>query len=216
MAASGNNFNLKQFGTMAGLGGIGAGIGGLMGLGGSNPADAANGYLGQIPGAVSPYQQPYLQAGQGALNNLQGQYGDLLNNPGGKLNQIGGSFQQSPGFQFALQQALQGSNHAAAAGGMAGTPQHEQQNMQLATQVGNQDYYNWLGQATGLYGAGLQGSQGMAQMGQNSANQMSDYIAQMLAQQGQTAYAGGLNQNQATGSAFGNVLGGLGTLAAFL
>jgi len=90
------------------------------GKGYKNPADSANKYIDQIPGQTSQYFQPYINAGQNALPQLQGQYNDLLNNPGGKLNQMGGQFQQSPGFQFALQQALQGSGHAAAAGGMAG------------------------------------------------------------------------------------------------
>lgn len=225
MAASGSNpgngidwsgFNAKNFGMTAGLGGIGAGIGGMFGSGSQNPADAGMKYLDQIPGAIQGYQQPYMDAGQHALGNLSGQYDQLLNDPGGKLNQIGGGFHQSPGFQFALQQALGGSGHAAAAGGMAGSPQHEQQNMGIATQMGNQDYYNWLGQATGLYGQGLSGSQGMAQMGQNSAMNMSDQIAQMLAAKSQLGYNGAANQNQSMASNFGNLAGGAATLAAFL
>src|SRR4029077_19140922 len=109
----------------------------------SNPANAGMPYLNQIPGMTSPYFQPYINAGQEAIPNLQGQYNELLQGPGNKLNQIGQDYQQSPGLQFAIQQALQGAGHAAAAGGMAGSPQHEQQNMQLASHLADQDYYNW-------------------------------------------------------------------------
>ena len=207
--------NMQKMGAGIGAGGVLSGIAGLFNKG-RNPADVANQYISQIPGQTSQYFQPYMDAGKNALGTLQGQYGDLLNDPGGKLNQIGGNFQQSPGFQFALKQALQGAGHAAAAGGMAGSPQHEQQNMGLATDLANQDYYNWLGQATGLYGQGLQGEQGLAQMGQQSSQNMADMIAQALAQQGNYAYEGQAGRNTANNSLWSNIGSGLGMLGAFL
>lgn len=186
---------------------IGSGLAGMFGNQ-TTPGQAANPYLSQISQQAGKPLNPYMNAGKQSLTDLQGQYGDLLNNPGGKLNDIGGSFQQSPGFQFALQQALQGAGHAAAAGGMAGSPEHSQNNMQLATNLANQDYYNWLGQATGLYGQGLTGEQGMAQMGSNAATNKSNLIAQQLAQQAQIAAEDQKGKNQSWGNAFGNVLGG--------
>ena len=208
--------DMQRFGTGLGAGSILSGIAGLFGGKHKNPASAANQYISQIPGQTASYYQPYINAGQNALPGLQQQYGSLLNNPGGRLNEIGQNYHQSPGFQFALQQALQGANHAAAAGGMAGSPEHEQQNMQLATNLGHQDYNNWLGQATGLYGQGLQGEQGLASMGQHAGSSMADMIAQTLAQQGQYAYEGRAGQNQANGSVWSNLGSGAGLLGAFL
>ena len=180
-----------------------------------NPADAASQYYNQIPGQTNQYYQPYFEAGKNQLPGLTEQYGQLMNDPGGKLNQIGGGFQQSPGFKFALEQALGGSGHAAAAGGMAGSPQHEQQNMELATQLGNQDYYNWLQQATGLYGQGLTGAQGMANQGQQAGQSQADMIAQALAQQGNLSYAGQQNKNQNNANIWGGIGKGIGALSAF-
>jgi|ERR1044071_7717990 hypothetical protein len=207
--------NAKNFGTAAGLGGIGAGLFSMMNQG-NNPADEAMPYLNQIPGQISPYYQPYVQAGQGALGAVQPEYQSLMSNPGGKLNQIGQNFQQSPGFKFALQQALQGAGHAAAAGGMAGSPEHEFQNMQIGTNLGNQEYYNWLNPATQLYGTGLTGTQDIFHQGQQASGSMADQIAQMLAAQAGLTYKGQAAQNQAQSSALGNVFGGAATLAAFL
>jgi hypothetical protein len=204
--------NVQKFGTVAGLGGIASGLFG----GNNNPADAGMDYLKQIPGTISPYYQPYMNAGNEALPRLQNQYSNLLNDPGGMLNKIGAGYQQSPGFKFALQQALQGAQHQAAAGGMAGSPQAQQQGMELATQIGNQDYYNWLGKAEGLYGAGLQGMGGISNMGFNASQSLAEQIAQALAAQSQLGYAGKAAENQAQGSSFGNILGGAATLAAFL
>jgi hypothetical protein len=181
-----------------------------------NPADEANKFISQIPGQTMQYLYPYSAYGQNALPRLQGQYDEILGNPGGKLNQIGESFHQSPGFQFALQQALQGAGHAAAAGGMAGSPEHEQRNMELGTNLANQDYYNYLKGATGLYGQGLQGEQGLASGGLTAGQSLADTIAQTLAQQGNYAYEGQAGKNQANNSLWSSLGSGLGLLGAFL
>ena len=84
------------------------------------------------------------------------------------MNQMGKSYQESPGLKNQIAQAMQGSGHAAAAGGMAGSPQHEQQNMQLSSDIASKDYNNWMQNALGLYNSGLSGQQGMAVMGQKA------------------------------------------------
>jgi len=180
--------------------------------GGKNPADAAMPYLNQIPGQASPYLDPFFQAGKGALNPLQEQYKNLLGDPGGFMNKIGGSYQQSPGFKSAMEQALAAGNHAAAAGGMAGTPQSQFQQMQMATGLANQDYNNWMQNALGLYGQGLTGEQGMAGMGQQAGQSLSDLISQTLAQQGNLAFQGQRQQNQNKNDLWGNIFKGAGSL----
>jgi hypothetical protein len=189
---------------------LGGGLAGLLG-GQKSPASAANPYLSQMPGDVGQYMDPYMQAGQNALGSLNGQYSNLLNNPGGVLNQIGSSYHQSPGFQFALHQALMGANQASAAGGMAGSPLGQQQNMATATQLGNQDYYNYLNKAMGMYGQGLQGEQGLAGLGMQGSTNMSEIISNMLAQQAQNAYQGQAAQNAAQGGMFGDIGAALGS-----
>lgn len=176
--------------------------------GGSNPADAAMPYLNQIPGQTNQYMQPYFQAGTNALNPLQEQYSSLLGDPGGFMNKIGESYQQSPGFKAAMEQALAAGNHAAAAGGMAGTPQSQFQQMKMATDLTNQDYGDWMSKALGLYGQGLTGTQGLAGMGQQAGTSMADMIAQTLAQQGNMAFRGEQEKNSMNNS----MLSGLGRL----
>jgi hypothetical protein len=202
----------QMTGRAGALTSIGAGIGSLFG-GNKNPADAANKYLDRIPGETAQYYDPYIQQGQDMMHQTGDQYGQLMNDPGSKLNDIGSHYQQSPGFKFALQQALQGSGNAAAAGGMAGSPQHEQQNIALATDYANQDYNKWLEQATGLYGEGLHGGQEQSNQGQSAAQSRAELIAQQLAQQAQLNYAGQASKNAS--NPFGNILGGIGSLLAF-
>jgi hypothetical protein len=178
------------------------------GGGNKNPANAGMSYLNQIPGQTSQYMQPYYQAGVGALPGLQEQYANLLNDPGAFMNKIGESYQQSPGFQSAMEQALAAGNHASAAGGMAGTPADQFQQMQMATNLSNQDYNNWLSKTIGLYGQGLSGEQGMAGMGQQAGQELANMIAQTLAQQGNMAFRGQQEKNSMNNS----WLGGLGRI----
>lgn len=198
----------------------GAGLGsGLMGAMGNNDnvSNAGNQYLNQIPGQTGQYFDPYFQAGAGQLPGLQQQYQQGMNDPGGKLNQIGGSFQQSPGFKFALEQALGSANRSAAAGGMAGSPMDMQNSMGLATDLANQDYYKWLSGATNLYGNAMQGSQGMANQGLQAGSQQANMIAQQLAQQAANAREDEAAKNKNNSSSWGNIIGGAAKVAsAFL
>ena len=193
----------------------GAGLGSLFGDY-NNPAKKAMPYMDKIPDILRQYMSPYINAGNQALPGLQNQYGQLMNDPGGRLNQMGQNYHQSPGFQFALQQALQGSGHAAAAGGMAGSPQHEQQNMGIATNLANQDYNQYLQNAMGLYGMGMQGQQGLYNTGAQAGMGMGEDLASMMAHQAQLAYEGQNAENQHESGGWGSLLGGLGGLAAGL
>lgn len=178
--------------------------------GGKNPADKAMPYYNQIPGQTNQYYQPYFEAGTSTLPGLQQQYGALTSDPGSMMNKFGESYKSSPGLEFAIQQALQASGNAAAAGGMAGSPQHQQQNMQLANDIASQDYNNWMNNALGLYGAGLSGQQGLAGMGQTAGQNQADMIAQTLAQQGNLQFQGQAQKNKNQSDLFGNLFKGAG------
>jgi hypothetical protein len=196
-----------DFGVGSGLAGIGSGLWGMFNNR-KSPMDAANPYISQIPGQTSKYFDPYSEAGQRSIKPWEEEYNNLIKDPGGKYNKIGESFHQSPGFKFAMEQALQGGNHAAAAGGMAGSPQHEQQNMQLANDLANQDYYKYMQGATDLYGKGLTGGENMMNRGMNAGKNQADMIAQMLATQGNMAYEGQKGKNEGFGNALSSLLGG--------
>lgn len=177
-----------------------------------NPAEAGMPYLDQIRPILEKYLGPYHEAGMRQLPGLENQYGRLTSDPGGFLNQIGGGYQQSPGFQFALKQALQSTNHGAAAGGMFGTPQHDFQNMEVATGLANQDYNHWLQNALGLYGRGLGGQEGLYNTGANASMNLGQDLASALGAQAQLAYEGQNAANKNRSANVGGLFGGLGNL----
>ena len=174
------------------------GLTSLFNRGNKNPANAAMGFFNEIPGQLKENFNPWINYGQ-----------QLSQDPGGRLNQIGQGYQQSPGFKFALQQALQGGNHAAAAGGMAGSPAHEQQNMELATNLANQDYNQWMQNALGLHNLGFGvGSEGGMRLGED--------LASVLAQKGRLGFEGQNAQNQGNQGMWGSLIGAGASLLPFL
>lgn len=174
--------------------------------GGKDPSKEANKYLQQVPGAVSPYYTPYIQQGQNANNILQGQYGQLINDPNALFAKFGQGYQQSPGYQFKLNQALQSGTNAAAAGGMAGSPAHQQQNMQLANDIASQDYNDYINHILGLYGLGLQGEQGLGEQGFKASLGYGDILGTNLANQANLAYEGRAAQNANKSNLWNNII----------
>lgn len=194
-------------------GGIGDLVGGLFGSSADyqDPMAAANPYYSQIIPEASPYLKPYINAGQNAINTLNPQYQQLLNNPTAIMNKIGQTYQPSPGYQFQVDQATNAANRAAAAGGMAGSGMSQVDLANTVNNLANQDYYHYLNMGLQNYGAGLQGEQGMMAQGAQSANSLADLIANALASQGNLAYSAAMNQNmmnQANAGGLGGMLGG--------
>lgn len=175
------------------------------GDGASKQADAANGAnagLQSMFNTVNSQAQPYMQAGSNAIGQLDSNMGHF--NQPFTMSQ----FQQSPGYQFSLQQGQQGIQNAGAAqGGLVSGAQmaalnnysqnmanNEYQNAfnNYTTQTQN-SYNNLMG--VSQLGAGMNSSMasagmGMAnQMGQNSMGAANAYAAQ---QQSQTNMFGSL------------------------
>lgn len=197
-----------------------------------NPAKEAQGYVSQIPGQVQPYYQPYIDAGQGAMSTLQNQYSSLLgnyqplqsqynqlmNDPGQMLTQMGSGYQASPGYQWQLSQGEDAISNAADAGGMQGTMQEQQQAGQLATNLANQNYQQYLSHVLSLYhlglhgnqqffNQGLRGEQGLNQMGYHASNAMAEAIAQSLMAQAGLAGKSSMWSNQRMGGLIGAGIG---------
>ena len=210
-AAPGNNDWLSQL-----FGGLGLAGGSMWNMNhpGKNPGDVANGYINQIPGQTQQYYSPYQQAGKGAMSDLQNQNKGLFG--GTTQNQLGESYKESPGYKFALEQALAGGNNAAAAGGQLGLPQHEQQNMGIAQGLAAKDYNDYMNRQTDLYKTGYAGTQDINKMGFDANKSYSDMIANALSQQAGYGFAGQAGQNAMNASNSSGLFKGLGMLGGGL
>jgi hypothetical protein len=139
-------------------------------------------------------QQPFLQAGQNAVN-LQQQY--LAGDTSG--------FQNSPDYQFAVQQGFKGANaQAAGAGNVWGggtTANAIQLGQGLATQYAN-NYWNKL---AGMAGQGQTSATSLGNQGQAAAGNIGNYLIGS-GQANASSYAAGANS-------FNNTLGQVSNIA---
>ncbi len=99
---------------------------------------------------------------------------------------------------------------------MAGSPQHQQQAATMAEGLANQDYYNYMNHVMGMYGQGLQGNQDINHMGYGASNELALSLGNNLMNQGNAAFSSTASQNQNRGQQWGDIAGGLSTLAMFL
>ena len=177
-----------------------------------DPSKAAQPYLNQVPGTIKPYYDPYINAGQQAQPILQNQFQKYATNPTGALQDIGSQFRQSPGYDWRVKQGEQAVAHANAAGGMAGSPQHEQQAADMVGHLADQDYNDWISHVLGIQSMGLEGESHLNDMGYNASNELAQSLGNNLLTQGSLGYAGTANRNSARGGAIGAGAGFLGNV----
>lgn len=110
-------------------------------------------------------QMPWLQAGQNALAQMQ-----QLNS--GNFS----SFTESPDYQFARDQGLQGIDRSAAARGALYSGGADADRMQFASGLASQNYGNFYNRLAGLAGVGQTAASGLGALGQSYATNVGNNL----------------------------------------
>lgn len=209
-AAAGSSFG--PWGTA-----IGGGLGALGGFFGNDEEKDTNKLLDQIPDQLKQYLMPYINAGAGAiprLNDLSGEYENLYKDPNAIISRIGGGYKQSPGYQWKLNQGENAITNAAAAGGYAGTGEHQQRAGQLAHDLADQDYNDYMKNALGIFGTGLEGrtgiEQGLFKTGANTGGDLAMSLANILKGKAGLNYQRGQNQTKQNNDLFSTLFSHIG------
>ena len=142
-----------------GTGALTGAVGGLFGGNRQDPAKQARKYLDQIPGMGREAYNPYIERGGRAGNILEGEYGKLLN-PTSFIDEIMKNYNLSQGAQYQKDILGKGIGSTAAAGGYAGTPEHQRSYGEMADKIVSGDMQQYLQNALGVYNTGLSGEQG--------------------------------------------------------
>lgn len=85
------------------------------------------------------------------------------------LNAVGTTYQQSPGYQFALDQGTQQINRGAASRGMLGSGNTSADLIDYATGAANKDYNSWLGNLNAAIGTGIGTNDNLANLATGTA-----------------------------------------------
>lgn len=139
---------------------------------------------------------PYMQAGQNALGRLEsvndGNYS---------------AFEQSPDYQFALDQSMRANDRSAAARGSLYSGGADADRMQLASGLASQNLQNYLGRMQQQAGMGQQAATSLGSFGA----QMTGAQAGAIGAQGQAranGYGSWMDAINGSGALIGNYLGG--------
>ena len=199
-------FDSEMFGS--GLGGF---LGGIFGDSGK-PYDKAMEQYQQWANKAQQTQQPYQQAGEGAIGDyqkwLQGQQ-----DPSKFINDQMGKYQESPYARYMQQQSMNAGQNAASASGLMGSTPLMQQLQQNAGNIASQDQNQWLQNVLGINTQYGQGQQNLMTGGQNAANSLTNMYNQMGQNMGQAAYGKEAGKKQDFWNTIG---GGLGMIGSFL
>lgn len=140
---------------------------------------------GQIYNQQRADSAPWRAAGQTALSSL--------------VPAVSGGFQQSPGYQFQLDEGMRTLNNRMAGMGLTNSGAAQRAAMQYAQGLAAQDYNNWFNRAASVAGLGQTANGQSAAAGQSYANGGSNVlqnIGSALASgqtQGANALMGGAN-----------------------
>ena len=163
-----------------------------------SPANAAMPYLEKIPGTIKPYLDPYVQQGQSAYNMLNPIYGNMAQDPAGYLEKMMGGYKQSKGYELQKDEALKAATATAAAGGRRGTPEDMMNQARIAEMLQGQDMQQWLNNAMGIQGMGLQGQQGFYDTGYRASSDLASDLANILGTQASLSFQGQSQKNQSS------------------
>lgn len=193
-------------------GGLGSSLGGIFqGIFGDSGApyeDAGNAYKKYFNQGTQ-FQNPFYQAGTGAIGGYQDWLGGMKD-PSGFINNLMKNYQQSPWAKYSTQQGIRAGQNAASAGGLTGSTPFAQQLSQNAQNISSQDMQNWLGNVLGInsqYGQGLFGEMGMGQHAGDILSQMYQNAGQYMGDAAYGQEAGKQQDQNALWGGVGNIVG---------
>ncbi len=196
----------------------------LFGGGDKSPMDAANPYLNQIPGVGHQNYDPYVNAVQDAAGKTKSKYEELMSDPTGFINKLMEGYKTSEGYNFQKDQLTKELGNTAAAGGVAGTPMDQMNQAQGIQGLLGKDMQQFLQNALGVFGKGLEGEEGIAGRGFDASKALADLLGGTLNSQAGLAFNDAQQKNKnkndmwsmfgkALGAGAGSFFGPIGTAA---
>lgn len=194
-----------------GMGGLGQFLGGMFGNSGAPYEDAMKQYQ-RYANQAAQYQNPFFEAGKGAIPQFQDWLGGMKD-PSGFINKLMGGYQESPYAHNMQQDAMRAAQNMGSASGLTGSTPLMQFAGQQAGNIASGDMNQWLGRVLGINSQYGQGLGSMMGMGQGAANALSGIYSNLGNQMAEGAYGRRAGQQSDMWNMIG---GGLGLAGMFL
>lgn len=201
------DYGFDPQGALSGAAGF---FGGLFGNSGA-PYDAAQQQYQQWANKGQHVQQPFLDAGTGAIGDYQ-EWLRGQKDPSAFINHLTSQYQESPYAQYLQKQSLRAGQNAASASGLSGSTPLFQQLQRNAGNISSQDQNQWLQNVLGINSQYGQGQNNLIQGGQNSANALTNMYNQVGQQMAEAAYGSEAGKNNDFWNTIGGGLGILGSI----
>lgn len=159
-----------------------------------DPAKDANRFLDKIPAVGEKYYNPYIERGNRAGSVLEGEYGKELN-PTSFLDELMKHYSLSEGAKYERDELGRGIGATAAAGGYAGTPEHQKEYGELADQIMSKDMQQYLQNALNIYGTGISGEQDLFGKGFTASGDLADLLGGNLSSKAGLAFQNDTQSN---------------------
>lgn len=187
-------------------------LGAMVGFG-PNPADAASGYLNQIPGQLHQSYDPYIKRGNDQYDWLNKNYSSMGQDPSGYLNQLLKNYQPSQSYKLRQDEATRAAGNSAAAGGTRGSLNDITNQSRLTDYLMGDDMQQYLQNVLGIQNQGMQGGQHFYDQGYGASMGLGSDLSNVLGTQATNAFQGQQSHNQALQSLFNSLIGAGGMVA---
>ena len=176
----------------------------------------AKGHLDNISGIGHSSYDDYIDRGRRAGSRLEDEYTGLLDDPTALINKIMQNYHESEQYGYEKDKLGREIGASAAAGGVAGTPYHQQQQGEMVQGLLSKDMQQFLKNALGRYDTGLAGEKGFYDTGKDATDNLTSILTGVEGSKAGLDYEDAKSKNarrNALISALTNALGkGVGTL----
>jgi hypothetical protein len=177
-----------------------------------DPSKSANEYMNKIPKVGHDAYDPYINEGRDAAGRLKGEYGKMLD-PTTFMDEIMKHYSESQGAKYETDKLGRGIGATAAAGGIAGTPEHQRAYGEMAGEISSKDMQQYLQNALGIYGGGIKGEQDFYGKGFDASKELADLLGGNLGSQGTMAYGATQQKNMNRQALMNAIVKALGSAA---
>jgi hypothetical protein len=184
----------KGFGGLGG--GLGSALGGIFGgLFGKNPYKNASKEYERYANQSAGYQNPFFQAGTGALGDFQN-YLKGMKDPSEFLNNLMKNYKESDYTKNLQNESERSGINAASASGLIGSTPFLKQQQKNAGEIAQGGMNDWLKQALGINSEYGQGLENLTGMGQNAGNNLSNIFRDLGGFKAGSSYGSDMAKNK--------------------